>query len=131
MSYGLPIWKSSHWVSHNWKRTEKSHETDKKYLKGFELYRDWKKLDLPTLNYRRFREDLVQVYKITNQIDNLKFDTFFTQTKWDTTRNAEHKLYVEHSKTNARKFTFTNRIAPAWNALSLITKVDLYQTLTS
>ena len=40
-------------------------------------------------------------------------------------RNAEYKQFVEYSKTsktNVRKFTFTNRIAPAWNALLLITK---------
>ena len=37
-------------------------------------------------------------------------------------RNAKYKLYVEYSKTNVRKFTFSNRIAPAWIALSLTTK---------
>ena len=31
-------------------------------------------------------------------------------------------MYVEYSKTNVRKFMFSNRIARAWNALSLITK---------
>ena len=36
--------------------------------------------------------------------------------------NAEYKLYVEYSKTNVRKFTFSNRIAPARNVLSLATK---------
>ena len=81
-----------------------------------------KKLYLPTLKYRRFRGDLIQVHKIINQIDDLKFDTFFTPTKSDITRNAEYKLYVEYSKTNVRKFTFSKRIEPAWNVLSLITK---------
>ena len=37
--------------------------------------------------------------------------------------------YVEYSKTNVGKFTFTNRIAPAWNALSMITRSA--PTLTS
>ena len=81
-----------------------------------------KKLYLPTLKYRRFRGDLIQVYEIINQIEDVKFDTFFTPTKSDITRNAEYKLYVEYSKTNVRKFTFSNRIVPAWNALSLTTK---------
>ena len=81
-----------------------------------------KKLDLPTLKYRRFRCDLIQVCKIINQIDDLKVDTFFTPTKSDISRNAECKLYVEYSKTNARKFTYSNRIAPAWNTLSLFTR---------
>ena len=47
-----------------------------------------KKLDLPTLKYRRFRCDLIQVCKIINQIDDLKVDTFFTPTKSDILRNA-------------------------------------------
>ena len=82
-----------------------------------------KELDLPTLKYRRFRGNLIQVYKIINQIDDLKFDTFFfTPTKSDIARNAEYKLCVEYSQTNAKRFTFSNRIAPAWNALSLTTK---------
>ena len=35
-----------------------------------------KMLDLPTLKYRRFRGDMIQVYKINN-VDNINFDTFF------------------------------------------------------
>ena len=81
-----------------------------------------KKLDLPTLNYGRFRGDLIQVYKIINQIDDLKVDTFSAPAKLYITRNAKCKLYVEYSKTNVRKFTFSKRIEPAWNVLSLITK---------
>ena len=36
-----------------------------------------KMLDLPTLKYRRFRGDMIQVYKIINNVDNINFDTFF------------------------------------------------------
>ena len=79
-----------------------------------------KKLDLP--KYRRFRGDLIQVHKIINQIGDLKFDTFCTPTKLDITRNTDYKFYVEYSKTHVRKFTFSNRIVPAWSVLSLITK---------
>ena len=69
--------------------------------------------------------DLIQVYEINNQIDDLMFDTFsFTPTKSDITRKAEYKLYVEYSKANVRKFTFSDRIAPARNALPLTTKSE-------
>ena len=40
-----------------------------------------KELDLPTLKYRRFRGDLIHVYKIIQQVVDLKFYTFFTPTK--------------------------------------------------
>ena len=63
------------------------------------------------------------MYKLINQTDDLKNNNFsFTPNKSDITRNAAYKLYVEYSKTNIKKFTFSNRIAPAWNALSLTTK---------
>ena len=61
------------------------------------------KLDLPTLKCRRFKGDLIQVYKIINEIDDLKVDTFFTPTKLNITRNAEYKLYVEYSKKKKKK----------------------------
>ena len=35
-----------------------------------------KMLDLPTLKYRRFQWDMIQVYKIINNVDNINFDTF-------------------------------------------------------
>ena len=54
-------------------------------------------IKLPTLKYRRYRGDLIQVFKIINETDDLKFEDFFTTTKLDTndsTRNSEHKLYT-------------------------------------
>ena len=43
-------------------------------LKDFNYTERLKKLDLLDLKYRSFRGDLIQVYKIINQIDDLKFD---------------------------------------------------------
>ena len=34
-------------------------------------------LKLPSLKYRRFRGDMIQVYKLTNSIDDIDFNTFF------------------------------------------------------
>ena len=62
------------------------------------------------------------MYKIINGIDDLKLGKCFAPTKSGITRNAEHQFYVEYSKTNVRKFTWSTRIALAWNALSLTTK---------
>ena len=36
-------------------------------------------------------------------------------------RNAEYKLYIEYSKTNVRKFTFSNRITSVWTVVLLTT----------
>ena len=43
-------------------------------------------LGLPTLQYRRVRCDVVQVYKIINEIDALDYNTFFRKTAYGTTR---------------------------------------------
>ena len=38
------------------------------------------KIKLPTLKYRRYRGDLIEVFKIINETDDLKFEDFFTTT---------------------------------------------------
>ena len=49
------------------------------------------KLDLPTLKYRGVRGGLIQVYKIINQTDDLKFENIFAPTQSDITQNVKHK----------------------------------------
>ena len=80
-------------------------------------------IKLPTLKYRRYRGDLIQVFEIINEIVDLKFEDFFTTTKLDSTRHSEHKLYYVHfTKTKTRKYAFINRVAPTWNSLLPCTK---------
>ena len=81
-----------------------------------------RQLKLPTLKYRRYRGDLIQVFKIINETDDLKFEDFFTTTKHDSTRNSQHKLCVRFTETKTRKFAFSNRVAPTWNSLLPCTK---------
>ena len=54
IKYGLPIWISN--------------------FKNLEYTERLKELDLHTLKYRKFRGDLIQMYKIMNKIDDLKCD---------------------------------------------------------
>ena len=93
-------------------------------LKDLDYKERLRQLKLPTLKYRtrRYRGDRIQVFKIINEIDDLKFEDFFTTTKLDSTRNSEHKLYVHFAKTKTRKFAFSNRVASTWNSLLPCTK---------
>ncbi|XP_069109330.1 uncharacterized protein B0403.1-like [Argopecten irradians] len=50
-------------------------------------------LGLPTLEYRRERADMIQVYKIINNIDILDRDNLFTQNPYVSTRGHSKKLY--------------------------------------
>jgi len=81
-----------------------------------------KVLHLPSLKHRRIRGDLIQTYKILNQLDNIDRSYFFAENACDKTRNNVDKLYIQYAKTNVRKFTFSNRVAPVWNSLSHKTK---------
>ena len=56
-------------------------------LKDLDYKERLRQLKLPTLKYRKYRGDLVQVFKIINETDDLKFENFFTTTKLDSTRN--------------------------------------------
>ena len=47
-----------------------------------------KTLGLPTLEYRRLRADVIQVYKILNQIDRVDIDKFFTMSELSTRGNS-------------------------------------------
>ena len=59
------------------------------------------KLGLPTLEYRRLRADIIQVYKIVHRIDRINPDIFFKLS--ETTRTQGHKYKV--------------RVVDTWNAL--------------
>ena len=83
-----------------------------------------KKLNLPTLKYRRKRGDLIQVFKILNGHYDINWEDFFTL---DT--NRTHKLQykrshlskklVEHrALTSLRQKSFCYRVVDHWNNLT-------------
>ena len=77
-------------------------------------------LKLPSLKHRRLRGDMIQTYKIFNNIDDIEPERFFSLSPSTSTRNTGNKIYIEFSKTNTRKYSFStcSRVAPAWNLLS-------------
>ena len=52
-----------------------------------------KKLGLPSLEYRRLRSDVIEVYKILNQLDRVSINKFFTVMDETTTRGNSLKLF--------------------------------------
>ena len=73
-------------------------------------------LGLHTLEYRRLRADLIQVYKILTKKENVDPEMFFQIRGNERTRGHKFKLNKQ-SNTNIRKHFFTNRIVDSWNAL--------------
>ena len=76
---------------------------------------------LPSLKYRRFRGDLIQVFKILNGIDDLEVGDFFTIST-SNTRYAPTNLYIKTAATNIKYHCFSRRSARYWNGLSKRTK---------
>ena len=77
-----------------------------------------RKLNLPTLEFRRLRGDLIETYKITHTIyDPLTTKTLFSYDVDERTRSHTLKFYkTRFNKTKFQNF-FTNRVINIWNTL--------------
>jgi ribonuclease P/MRP protein subunit RPP40 len=77
-----------------------------------------RKLDLPTLAYRRRRGDLIQVYKIMNGTNDIQRNTLFEMASTNIgTRGHSLKIQKQHSRLRLREHSFTNRVVNSWNSL--------------
>ena len=70
-----------------------------------------KRLDLPSLKYRRLRGDLITVYNIFKSQDQDLINKYFTLTAHThNTKGHSLKLFKYKSNTDIRKFSFSQRI---------------------
>ena len=75
------------------------------------------KTGLATLEDRRTRGDMIEVFKIINGIDNLDVKNFFSFSGSSRTRGHEHKLTKSRSRLDIRKHSFSQRVVNKWNEL--------------
>ena len=76
-----------------------------------------RQLRLPSLVYRRQRADMLQVYRILTEIDNVQIDQSI-QIEKTSTRGHKFKIFKPRCKTNVKKNTLAYRAVNEWNALS-------------
>ena len=78
-----------------------------------------KKLELPTLVYKRLRGDMINVYKMMTGIYHSECCPKLTTTYEKTGIQGKHSkyLYQERSRLDVRKYCFTNRVVSIWNTL--------------
>src|SRR5207244_12158224 len=74
-------------------------------------------LQLPTLNYRRLRGSMLEVYKILNGFYSDIVAPVLPRNFDTRTRGNSLKLIVSHCKHDIRKFSFCNRVTHFWNKL--------------
>ena len=80
-----------------------------------------RKLDLPTLVYRRLRGDMIECYKITNDIYDIRSSNFLIFHRFVSggleRRGHNKKLYVDMAKKVVRRSSFAYRVNDIWNNL--------------
>ena len=75
-------------------------------------------LNLPSLEFRRLRGDLIETYKICNGLyDPVTTSTLFDMSSHDKTRSNGLKINKTNTVHNNFKYFFTNRIVNVWNGL--------------
>ena len=75
------------------------------------------KLDLPTLDFRRKRGRMIEVYKILNGVYDKRVTRGMLMENDRITRGNQRKLVVQPSRTSTRGNFFTVRAANDWNSL--------------
>ena len=75
-----------------------------------------KRVGLTTLETRRLRADMLEVYKIINGMEGIIEAKFF---KRDEGERREHsfKLYKKRVRLDIAKYAFANRVCDTWNNL--------------
>ena len=84
-------------------------------------------LQLPTLQYRRLRSDLIHIYKMTHSMVEMDINThckscnhnkLMLQQTLRTTNRGHNKKYQIHHHPGIRDRFITSRSLPFWNSLS-------------
>ena len=77
-----------------------------------------RKLELPSLRYRRLRGDMIEVYKILNGVyDSRVTSGMLSVSGQSRTRGHTQKLNKYRSRIDIRKYFFTSRVVTIWNSL--------------
>ena len=76
-----------------------------------------KELNMFSLEQRFIRGDLIEVYKIINNLDNIKSHNLFTFNDNSRTRGHEFKLNKPRFNSQIRKHSFSQRVIDRWNLL--------------
>jgi len=80
-----------------------------------------KDLKLWSLEDRRIRADLIEVFKITHGLSSLTVDTFFVFDTNSRTRGHPWKLKKRRTNTDLRYHFFSERVINWWNKLDSAT----------
>ena len=75
---------------------------------------------LTTLEERRTRGDLIEVFKMIKGLNKSDYTRFFTLAQNNRTRGHALKIIKNRSRVNVRKNFFSQRVVNDWNALPVL-----------
>ena len=91
-----------------------------KMISGFKnkpYHERLKELDLYPMEYRQLRGDLIETYKILNNIDNISTNDFLRLRQNNITRGHSMMLEKPRCRLDVFKYSFAVRVVNEWNAL--------------
>ena len=86
-------------------------------LKDLEYNRRLQRLKLWTLEERRNRADLIELFKMARGISSVPLETYFQLANESCTRGHRWKLVKAHSRCDFRLYFFSVRVLNRWNSL--------------
>ena len=117
LEYGQSVWSPRSIADIN--NIEKVQRRATKCINGFKNFsypERLKKLQLPTLVFRRKRGDMIEVYKILNKLQDQDTSVHLPRAI-DNRRGNQYKLTKRRANRDIRKFSFSMRIVDTWNSL--------------
>jgi hypothetical protein len=117
VEYATPVW--SPYLKKDIRLLEKVQRRATKIVpvcKNLDYSQRLLELGLPTLEYRRDRYDMIQVYKILSGIEDVDPESLFVF-HTSVTRGHSRKLYKQRAITTVRQTSFVCRITDTWNNL--------------
>jgi len=123
LEYATPIWYPRY--KKDKIAVENVQRRATKMVKGIRHYsysERLRKLGLPSLEYRRDRADMIQVYRIQSGYDSLSSECFFPKPRdqgveYNLPRGNSKKIYKGRVRTDLRANAFSQRVVNSWNSL--------------
>ena len=88
------------------------------HLKNLSYKDRLSELGLWSLEERRNRADLIEVFKMVKQLSSVPWNRFFKRAEDSVTRSHSWKLVKESCRCNCRLHFFSQRVINRWNSLS-------------
>jgi len=86
-------------------------------LKDLNYEERLKELGIWSLEERRNRADLLEVFKMKNGLSAISFQEFFEVDKQQKTRGHSWKIHKPRCHLDVRKYFFSDRVVDRWNKL--------------